>query len=68
MKEFGFENFVKFVLAGAIVGAFLYMAVTTEAYKDALIGMASMAAGYWLGSSAGSAKKDQIIRENSSNV
>lgn len=56
------NDVVKAVLSLATVGAFLYLAVTTNEFKDALIGLTSAVMGYWVGSSLGSKEKTEMLK------
>lgn len=60
-----FTEIVQAFLSAAVVLSFLYLAITTGEFKDALIAGFSGVLGYWIGSSQGSKAKTQNLMEGS---
>jgi hypothetical protein len=59
-----FDNVIKALVTLMITGVFLFLAVEKGGeYTQTLMNLAVAAVSYWVGSSSGSAKKDQLLNE-----
>jgi hypothetical protein len=64
MSPKDFSEIVKALLSIMVVLTFVYgFIIEPDAYKDLIIQALSIILGYWLGSSSGSAKKDDRLAE-----
>lgn len=55
------DDLIRAYMVIALVSAFVYLALTTEGYKESLITLAASAVSYYVGSSTGSKNKDQAL-------